>query len=79
MLVYLTPIFYPIGILDSRMQQIVNLNPLTSFLDAFRWSFSDNAVVTWADFIYLAVVSIFSFIVGNYFFNKRWSKTIAML
>jgi ABC-type polysaccharide/polyol phosphate export permease len=79
MLVYLTPIFYPIGILDSRMQQIVNLNPLTSFLDAFRWSFSDNAVVTWADFTYLAVVSIFSFIAGNYFFNKRWSKTIAML
>ena len=79
MLVYLTPIFYPIGILNSQMQQIVNLNPLTSFLDAFRWSFSNNAVVTWRDFIYLAVVSIFSFIVGNYFFNKRWTKTIAML
>ena len=79
MLVYLTPIFYPIGILNSWMQQIVNLNPLTSFLDAFRWSFSNNAVVNWRDFLYLAVVSIFSFIVGNYFFNKRWTKTIAML
>jgi ABC-type polysaccharide/polyol phosphate export permease len=78
-LIYLTPIFYPIGILNERMQQIVTLNPLTSFLDAFRWAFSDNATATWRDFLYLALVSITTFVLGNTFFKRRWSKTIAML
>jgi ABC-type polysaccharide/polyol phosphate export permease len=78
-LIYLTPIFYPIGILNERMQQIVTLNPLTSFLDAFRWAFSDNATATWRDFLYLALISITTFALGNLFFKKRWSKTIAML
>ena len=78
-LIYLTPIFYPIGILNERMQQIVTLNPLTSFLDAFRWAFSDNATATWRDFLYLALVSITTYVIGNTFFKRRWSKTIAML
>ena len=78
-LIYLTPIFYPIGILSSRMQEIVSLNPLTSFLDAFRWSFSNNATATWRDFLYLALVSVTTFAIGNLFFKRRWSKTIAML
>jgi ABC-type polysaccharide/polyol phosphate export permease len=78
-LIYLTPIFYPIGILSARMQEIVSLNPLTSFLDAFRWSFSNNATATWRDFLYLALVSITTFVIGNLFFKRRWSKTIAML
>ena len=78
-LIYLTPIFYPIGILSSRMQEIVSLNPLTSFLDAFRWAFSNNATATWRDFLYLALASITAFVIGNLFFKRRWSKTIAML
>jgi ABC-type polysaccharide/polyol phosphate export permease len=78
-LIYLTPIFYPIGILSSRMQEIVSLNPLTSFLDAFRWAFSNNATATWRDFLYLALASITTFVIGNLFFKRRWSKTIAML
>ena len=36
-------LFYPFISLDPKMQQIVNLNPLTSFLDCFRWSFSNNS------------------------------------
>ena len=78
-LIYLTPIFYPIGILSARMQEIVSLNPLTSFLDAFRWAFSNNATATWRDFLYLALASITTFVIGNLFFKRRWSKTIAML
>ena len=79
MLAALTPIFYPIDILSKPVKFLVNLNPLTSFLDIFRWSFSDNAAVTYADFFYIFIISFTSFILGNYFFKKHWSKTIAML
>jgi ABC-type polysaccharide/polyol phosphate export permease len=79
MLVYLTPVFYPIGILSTQMQIIVNLNPLTSFLDAFRWSFSGNSNATIIDFVYIFFVSLLAFVFGSHFFSKSWSKTIAML
>jgi ABC-type polysaccharide/polyol phosphate export permease len=78
-LLYLTPVFYPISILNERMQQIVTLNPLTSFLDVFRWSFSNNATATPADFIYLSLTGIIFFTLGNFIFKRYWPRTVSML
>ena len=78
-LVYLTPVFYPIAILSDGMQRIVNLNPLTSYLDVFRWSFSGNAVSTWGDFIFLSLTGVIAFVLGNRIFKRLWPKTVAML
>jgi ABC-type polysaccharide/polyol phosphate export permease len=78
-LLYLTPVFYPLSILSGSMQKIVTLNPLTSFLDAFRWSFSNNATATAQDFIYLSVTSITFFALGNFIFKKYWPRTVSML
>lgn len=78
-LVYLTPVFYPIAILSDGMQRIVSLNPLTSYLDVFRWSFSGNAVSTWGDFIFLSLTGVIAFVLGNRIFKKLWPKTVAML
>jgi ABC-2 type transport system permease protein/lipopolysaccharide transport system permease protein len=78
-LLYLTPVFYPISILNDTMQRIVNLNPLTSFLDAFRWSFSNNATFSKYDFMYLSCSSITIFILGNLAFKRYWPRTVSML
>jgi len=78
-LIYLTPIFYPLAILSDQMRYIVGLNPLTSYLDVFRWSFSNNATATIGDFIYLSVTGVFFFILGNYIFKKYWPRTVSML
>jgi ABC-type polysaccharide/polyol phosphate export permease len=78
-LLYLTPVFYPISILNEQMQQIVTLNPLTSFLDVFRWSFSNNATATGADFAYLSLTGIVFFALGSYIFKKYWPRTVSML
>jgi ABC-type polysaccharide/polyol phosphate export permease len=78
-LLYLTPVFYPISILSEPMQQIVTLNPLTSFLDVFRWSFSNNATATGADFAYLSLTGIIFFALGSYIFEKYWPRTVSML
>jgi ABC-type polysaccharide/polyol phosphate export permease len=78
-LVYLTPVFYPIAILSDGMQRIVSLNPLTSYLDVFRWSFSGNAVSTWGDFIFLSLTGVIVFVLGNRIFRRLWPKTVAML
>ena len=78
-LTYLTPIFYPISILNERMQAIVRLNPLTSYLDCFRWAFSNNAVATLNDWLYMGATGIFAILFGTYMFKKFWPRTVAML
>ena len=78
-LLYLTPVFYPVSILNTNMERFVNLNPLTSFLDVFRWSFSNNATATVADFIYLSTTGIIFFALGNLIFRKYWPRTVSML
>jgi len=76
---YVTPIFYPISILKPNMQTIINLNPLTSYLEVFRWAFSNNASPTLLNWVYMVVSSILIFGFGSFFFNKNWSRTVAML
>lgn len=78
-LFYLTPVFYPISILNEKMQLIVTLNPLTSFLDVFRWSFSNNASATLGDFLYLFFTGSLFFIIGNLIFKRYWPRTVSML
>lgn len=78
-LTYLTPIFYPKEILNEKVRMIVNLNPLTSFLDAFRYLFNGTEIVTVNDWIYILVSSLCSFGFGVYFFRKTWAKTVVMM
>jgi ABC-type polysaccharide/polyol phosphate export permease len=78
-LMYLTPVFYPISILSERLQTIVSYNPLTSYLDIFRWAFSNNASVTLFDWGYMISTSVISIAIGTYVFKKYWPRTVAML
>jgi ABC-type polysaccharide/polyol phosphate export permease len=78
-LTYLTPVFYPISILNERMQSIVSFNPLTSYLDCFRWAFSDNATATVNDWLYMGATGTFAIVFGTFIFKKFWPRTVAML
>jgi len=78
-LIYVTPVFYPLTILGPRLQVIIQLNPLTSYLDIFRWAFSNNAVVNWVDWVYMFSTSLISIAVGSRLFRKYWPRAVAML
>jgi ABC-type polysaccharide/polyol phosphate export permease len=78
-LTYTTPIFYPIEILSQEMQKVINLNPLTSYLDCFRWAISNNAEATWFDWLYMGATGILAILFGTYVFRKFWPRTVAML
>ena len=79
MLTYITPLFYPISDLTPRMQKVVSLNPLTSFLDCFRWAFSNNATATFSDWLYIGFSGIALFVLGNIVFSKSWQRVVVML
>jgi ABC-type polysaccharide/polyol phosphate export permease len=78
-LMYFTPVFYPISILSERLQTIISYNPLTSYLDVFRWAFSNNATVTLFDWGYMFSSCLISIAIGTYVFKKYWPRTVAML
>jgi ABC-type polysaccharide/polyol phosphate export permease len=78
-LMYFTPIFYPISILSERLQMIVSFNPLTSYLDIFRWAFSDNATASLFDWSYMLSTSLVSILIGTFVFKRFWPRTVAML
>ena len=76
---YITPVFYPISILSKPMQTLINLNPLTSYLEVFRWAFSNNASPTFANWTYMIATSMLSFALGAIIFKRAWPRTVAML
>ena len=78
-LTYFTPIFYPISVLNPRLQKIIVLNPLTSYLDCFRWAFSNNATATLSDWLYMGATGTIAILFGTFVFRKFWPRTVAML
>ena len=76
---YITPVFYPISILSARMQSIINANPITSYLEVFRWAFSNNASPSILDWVYMLTSAVVVFGVGSFVFKKYWPRTVAML
>ena len=78
-LMYLTPIFYPVTVMNSTMQSIIHWNPLTSYLDIFRWAFSNNASPTVFSWIYMSCWSTLAILFGTYVFKKYLPRTVAML
>lgn len=78
-LMYFTPIFYPITVLSSQMQSLISLNPLNSYLEAFRWSVSKNATADAFDWIYLSTWSVVVLALGIAIFKRFWPRIAAML
>jgi ABC-type polysaccharide/polyol phosphate export permease len=78
-MMYLTPIFYPVSILNETMQNVVHWNPLTSYLEIFRWAFSNNATPTMFSWVYMIVSSLLALLLGIYNFKKYWPRTVAIL
>jgi ABC-type polysaccharide/polyol phosphate export permease len=65
--------------MSPKLQQVIQMNPLTSYLDIFRWAFSNNASATLSDWLFMFSTSILSIIIGTTVFKKFWPRTVAML
>ena len=63
----------------TRTRDIVNLNPLTSYIEVFRSVFSHNGVVTWHQWAYMIGTALVAWIVGTRVFARSWPRIVAML
>lgn len=79
LLFYLTPVMYPKDILSAPIRLIVSLNPLSSYLDIFRFVFTNTGKATHFDWVYMFSSSAIVLFLGLVIFKKAWAKSVVMI
>jgi lipopolysaccharide transport system permease protein len=70
LLMYATPIIYPLSYTGGKLHTIISMNPLTPIMESFRYAFFSIGTFDWTG---LAFTSIFSFsvlFIGIIIFNQ---------
>lgn len=67
---YATPIIYPVEKIPAKYQWIVNLNPLTSIVESFKYGFTGSGSFTIGSLLYSTVFAVAALIIGTIVFNK---------
>lgn len=73
---YATPIFYPVSIVPQEYRFIIDINPLTYYLNAFRSVVYANSIPSVELLASCCVFSCISLACGVYFFNKKQNNFI---
>lgn len=67
---YATPIFYPASIIPVEYQSLIQLNPLTHYLDLFRKIVYSNSYIGIEDLLLCSTISFLSLGIGILIFKK---------
>jgi lipopolysaccharide transport system permease protein len=77
-LIFLTPVFFPLTIVSPAHQVFLAVNPLTPIIDIARSSFQGEIPNNYTQIIISLFISVFTFVFGIYYF-KRTEKYFADL
>jgi lipopolysaccharide transport system permease protein len=70
LLMYATPVIYPLSAAPVKYRTIIALNPMSGLIETFRYGFLGTGQFYPGAFIYSVVASIFIFLIGLIVFNK---------
>ena len=70
LLMYATPVIYPISMVSKNYQEILMLNPLSSLIEAFKFGFIGQGYFSWFYLGYSVIVTIVVLFWGVLTFNK---------
>ena len=70
LLMYATPVIYPISEIPERYQWIIMANPMSSIIETFRFSFLGTGSFSWNGIIYSFLFTSVIFVVGLAVFNR---------
>ena len=79
LLMYLTPVFYPYDSVSVKAQIILNLNPLTHFVNIFRFISIGYGKFSFWDWLICLTYALSFFSFGINRFNSLWSRTVSLL
>ena len=67
---YATPVIYPLSSLSGTYRSVIEMNPLTSIIEAFKFIMLGAGNLDYGELLYSALFMIASLIVGVLIFNK---------
>ena len=70
LLMYATPIIYPVNSLPQKYQRYVMANPLSAIVETFRFAFLGSGHFSWSSLLYSAAGMFVLLLVGIIVFNK---------
>jgi len=70
LLMYATPIIYPMSLIEGNLKTIISLNPLAHIVEAFKYSFLGQGELSLYGLGYATVFTIIILIAGVLIFNK---------
>ncbi len=70
LLMYGTPVIYPLSAIPEKYQWIVEANPMTSIIESFRYMFLGEGSFSWQALAYTTVFTVVLFFLALIVFNK---------
>lgn len=70
LLMYATPIMYPVSAIPKLYKPYLHLNPISSLIEAFRYVFTGTGIFNWSDLIYSFIFGLMVLFIGIFVFNR---------
>lgn len=70
LMMYATTVIYPLSAAPSKYKWLIELNPMTGIIEAFRYGFLGEGVMTMSTLGYSVFVTLVSLVFGVVIFNK---------
>jgi lipopolysaccharide transport system permease protein len=70
LMMYTTTVIYPLSAAPEKYKWLIELNPMTGFIEAFRYGFLGEGIFTPATFGYSVLFTLISLVLGVVIFNK---------
>ena len=70
LLMYATPVIYPISAIPTKYHWIILANPMTSVIETFRYAFLGAGSFSWSGLTYSCLFTIGIFLLGLVVFNR---------
>ena len=70
LMMYATPIIYPMSTVPEKYQWIIFSNPMTAIVETFRYGFLGSGSLDVPLLIYSGVASFFILAIGTLIFNR---------
>lgn len=70
LMMYATPVIYPMSSLPQKYVWLIKLNPLSALIETFRYAFTGTGTFSWINLGYSFIFILLILITGTIIFNK---------
>jgi len=78
-LLFITPVIYPISAVKENIRWVVQLNPLTPLFELFRLGLLGEGTVSTSQLLYSIIFTVVSLITAVILFNKQGNRLIDVI